>query len=129
MAPVMVGFPAPIGIESDEYFSGLGVEHIFKDRFADFFVQIELASMEMPVIRYFCMAGSYTWIVLICAMLLLRERLYSGIILFVPEIMNVLVCIASPTWHIRYALPVMAVVPLMIGWTYFLFLNEGKDRN
>lgn len=126
MAPVMVGFPAPIGIESDEYFSGLGVEHVFKDRFADFFVKIELASMEMPVIRYFCMAGSYTWIVLICVMLLLRERLYSGIILFMPEIMNVLVCIASPTWHIRYALPVMAVVPLMIGWTYFLFLGRGK---
>lgn len=127
MAPVMVGFPAPIGIESDEYFSGLGIDHIFKDQFAHFFVEIELASMEMPVIRYFCMAGTYTWIVLICIMLLLRKNLYGGLILFVPEIMNVLVCIASPTWHIRYALPVMAVVPLMIGWTYYQLLGRSKN--
>lgn len=128
MAPVMVGFPAPIGIDSDEYFSGLGVEHIFQDRFADIFVEIELASMEMPAIRYFCMAGTYTWIMLICIMLLLREKLYGGLILFVPEIMNVLVCIASPTWHIRYALPVMAVMPLMIGWTYYLLSNKGHNN-
>lgn len=130
MAPVIVGFPAPIGMESDVYFSGLGVGHIFGDRFANVFVEIELASMEMPVIRYFCMAGTYTWIMLVCIMLLLRKKRYGGLILFVPEVMNVLVCIASPTWHIRYALPVMAVVPLMIGWTHDLLSNriyEGRN--
>jgi len=120
LAPVSVGFPAPIGTESSEYFSLLGVEHVFQDRFAGIFVEIEYASMEMPVIRYFCMAGTYTWIMLVCIILLLRKKIYSGLILFVPEIMNVLVCIASPTGHIRYALPVMTVVPLMIGWTYYL---------
>lgn len=111
-----------------EYFMELGVDHIFEDRFADIFVEIEYVSMEMPVIRYFSMAGTYTWIMLICIMLLLREKIYCGMILFVPEIMNVLVCIASPTWHIRYALPVMAVVPLMIGGTFCLVSNKMAQR-
>lgn len=127
-APVMTGFPAPIGDKSSLYFAELGVEHVFGNKFSDFFVEIEYACMELPVIKYFCMSGTYTWLILCCIMLLLREKMYSGLILFVPEIMNVLVCIASPTWHIRYMLPVMAVVPLMIGWTYYL-VACGKSQN
>ena len=97
----------------------MGIKNVFGNKFAKFFVHLEYATMEMPLVKYFCMAGTYTWILLICMMLLLREKLYSKLIWFVPEIMNVLVCIASPTWHIRYALPVIATLPLMIGWTIY----------
>lgn len=119
MAPVNVGFPSPIGTEHKEYISGLGIENVFGDKFMKFFVHLEYATMEMPLVKYFCMAGTYTWILLICIMVLVREKLYSKLILLVPAIMNVLVCIASPTWHIRYALPVIAILPLMISWTIY----------
>lgn len=124
MAPVYVGFPSPIGTAHKEYISSMGIKNVFGDKYANLFVQLEYANMEMPLVKYFCMAGTYTWILLICMILLLREKRYSGLILLVPEIMNVLVCIASPTWHIRYALPVIAVLPLMVGWT--IYCLKGK---
>lgn len=128
MAPVYVGFPSPIGTTHTEYISEMGINNVFGEKFAKLFVHIEYATMEMPIIRYFCMAGTYTWIVLVCLLLLLREKIYSGLILFIPEVMNVLVSIASPTWHIRYALPVMAVIPLMIGWTYYSIYTKRMKQ-
>lgn len=124
LAPVDVGFPAPIGTEQNEYVASIGVNNPFGDKFADLFVHFEYASMEMPFVKFFCMAGTYTWIVLICIWLLIKKKRYDGILLFIPEIMNIIVCIASPTWHIRYALPLIAVVPLMIGWTYYQIMEE-----
>lgn len=124
MAPVSVGFPTPFGNEDNEYISELGVTHVFGDRFISLFANIEYASMWLPFFQYFCMAGTYTWVLLVCIFLLLRERIYKGLILFIPEIMNVLVCIASPTWHIRYALPVIAATPLLIGWTCYLIADK-----
>lgn len=129
LAPVFAGFTAPIGDESDVYIEEMGIVHVFKDRFTNLLAQIEYANMEMPVVKYFCMAGTYTWIVLVCILLLLREKIYNGLILLIPEIINILVCVASPTWHLRYALPVMAVVPLMIGWTYYMIEKTIEKRD
>lgn len=120
MAPVYQNFPVRTSHEGEEYIVGLGGDHVFGDKFINIFLQIEYISTEVPVIKYCCMAGTYTWIVLICILLLIRRKLYGGIILFVPQLMNVLVCIASPTWHLRYAIPVAAVAPLMIVWTCYL---------
>lgn len=128
LAPVDTEFPAPIGVESEDYITEKGVTHPFGNRFANYFVHLEYANMEMPLIKYFCMAGTYTWVLLVCILLILREKVYGGIILLIPQIMNILVCIASPTWSIRYALPVVAVLPLMLGWTYYLILNKKMER-
>lgn len=124
LAPVYAGLPSPIGTEFDDCITSLGASHIFGERFTKLFVHLEYAILELPIIKYFCMAGTYTWILLICMMLLIREKIYSGLILLVPEIMNLLVCIASPTWHIRYALPVIAVLPLMVGWTVYCLKDK-----
>lgn len=127
IAPVYVGFPSPIGTKHTEYITEMGVNNALGEKYAKLFVYIEYATMEMPIIKYFCMAGTYTWILLICILLCLREKIYSGMILFIPEIMNVLVSIASPTWHIRYALPVIAVIPLIVGWTYYMILAKRTN--
>lgn len=74
--------------------------------------------IQFPLTKLLCMAGLYTWIFMACFVQLIRKKQFSSLLLFVPGIMNLLICIASPLCaSTRYELPVIATIPLIIGVT------------
>lgn len=119
LAPVQPNIEAWIQIQYPDYIQQLGIYHPWGLYLSNLLVQIWNLSMALPLVKYLCTPGLYTWIVLILAFLLVRHRKYGAAILLVPSIVNVLVCLASPMANaIRYELPTVAAVPLLLGWTY-----------
>lgn len=120
LAPVSQNIEAWIQLEYPEYIRNLGIYHAFGLRTSQFLVQIWNLSMTLPLVKYLCTPGMYTWILLALALLLWKHRKFGSLILFVPSFVNVLVCLASPLADaIRYELPTVAVMPLLIGWSYY----------
>ncbi|MCM1064748.1 MAG: DUF6020 family protein [Eubacterium sp.] len=121
LAPVAQNIEGWIGIaEPDWFFADLGIYHAFNRDLAQILVQIWNLSMTLPLVRYLCTPGLYTWIVLALSLMLLRKRRYGALIMFVPSLMNILVCLDSPMANaIRYELPTVAAVPLLIGWAAY----------
>lgn len=108
------------------YLPEIGVHRAFKEFPARFFIYIRSAGRNAPLIKYLSMPGLYTWIVLICALAFLKKKKYGLLLILVPELMNILACVASPLANaIRYQLPVMAAAPLLVGWTC---LGIWKDK-
>ena len=70
----------------------------------------------------------YTWALIIMFVLLLRKKRIKALIGLVPALLTVLICCASPVNAlVRYMLPVMATLPLLIGWTLYQ-LRLAKDE-
>jgi hypothetical protein len=129
LAPVEARTTGSFGYIPENFSSQMGITYPFQDRYLELFVEIDNFFMELPPFELLYMAGTYTWVMLVCIVLLVRKKIYRGIILFVPGIMNVLICIASPAWEIRYAMPLMAVTPLYVGWTWYMILvNKQEDK-
>ena len=106
------------------YLEQLGLHHVFDEKVPNVLGQIWNLSQVLPLVRYLCTPGFYTWIVVVLAMMLIQYRKRSALILFVPSLMNILVCLASPlAGAIRYELPTVASVPLLIGWTYYAIVR------
>lgn len=75
---------------------------------------------EIPIMGLCFNTGVYTWICMICAMLLLGKRKFSALLALLPSAVTLLFCIASPVnGYVRYMLPIMATVPLMISWALY----------
>ncbi len=123
LAPVSQNIEAWIGLESDytSYDVELGIHHVLDPEFSYALGQLWNLSMVLPLVRYLCTPGLYTWIMLVLAWLLWKHKKFGALILFVPSMMNVLVCLASPLASaIRYEMPTVAAVPLLIGWAYYV---------
>lgn len=75
---------------------------------------------QIPIIGLCYNTGIYTWILMVCIVLLIKKNKYKAILGMFPAIMTILFCIASPVnGSVRYMLPVMAITPLMIAWTLY----------
>ena len=130
LAPVSQNIEAWIQEEYYDSMGELGLYHPLDVNYAYFLAQIWNLSMKLPLIKYLCTTGMYTWIVAVLAMLLFKRRRYSALILLVPGIMNILVCLASPLADaIRYELPTVASVPLLIGWTYYSLCSPASTED
>lgn len=120
LAPVEPNIEAWIQVQYPEYIQQLGIYHPFGLNPTYFLAQIWNLSMTLPLMKYLCTPGLYTWILLVLAFLLIRRRKIGALIMLVPSAMNVLVCLASPMANaIRYELPTVAVIPLLMGWTCY----------
>jgi len=121
LAPVEPNIEAWIQEEYDyAYMSEIGLYHVFDIKLAHVLGQVWNLSLTLPLVKYLCMPGLYTWIVAVLAMLLIRRRRFGALLLLVPSFMNILVCLASPLANaIRYELPTVASVPLLIGWACY----------
>lgn len=117
LGPTEQNIEPDISFEYDPQTLNLGFYRIFGELPTEYFYYFVQAAVRLPFIRYLTMPGLYTWIVLAAAAALIRNRKFSGIILLIPEFLDILICIASPLCNaMRYELPVAAAAPLLIGW-------------
>lgn len=79
----------------------------------------------LPGIGLLYRCGFYTWCVLFAAMYMISKKRYRLLMAVVPPFVNILVCLISPVnTCIRYAMPTMCMVPVLIG---LLFLKEDSN--
>lgn len=87
--------------------------------------QYSLLWFEIPGVSWLMYPGSYTWILCFCLFALMRKKLYKACVAGIPLLLTVAICLISPVnGYVRYALPIMAVMPLMISFT----LSQYRQR-
>ena len=127
------GYFAPVRPALDGYilssyypkFSELGIYRVFGDFPTRAFDSLRQMFIGFPVLNILCMAGFYTWVLMACFVQILRKKQYGALLAFVPGIMNVLICIASPLCaSTRYELPTIACAPIFFGLA--LIISQGK---
>lgn len=127
LAPVDAKLDAVIQTSYYPVSEELGVYRVFGDFPTRLFDSIREIFIEFPLTILLCMAGFYTWILLLCLTALLRRKRGSACLLLIAGLMDVLVCVASPLWAAtRYELPVIASTPLILGWT-ILQLRQPRE--
>ena len=71
--------------------------------------------------------GFYTWILIILIVILVKVRMYKELIVMSVPILHLAICVVSPVnGLLRYAMPLMAIIPLMLCWTLKLLFDGGK---
>ena len=113
MAPVSRDIGAYINLDGyDTYLRELGVEHPDNGNLRYLAVWIWNTNLGMPLIKYTVSPGLYTWLTVAALWLMIKNKRKVGIILAIPNLINILVCTASPLADaMRYALPTVAVMP------------------
>lgn len=83
----------------------------------------------MPGIGLLFSCGLYTWGVIVVTLLLWYFKRKREMAILVPLYVIILVCIASPVNAlVRYMLPIMLVLPFVIGWvTSYIHSNDTSD--
>lgn len=78
-----------------------------------------VAFPEIPIIGLLSNIGFSTWIVFILVAYVIYKKEYRKIVLYLPALITILVCIASPVnTYFRYALPYIFGLPLMIAFVF-----------
>ena len=67
LAPVSQNIEAWIGLDYYEYDKELGIHHVFGSEPSEALAQIWHLSMTLPLVKYLCSPGLYTWIMLVLA--------------------------------------------------------------
>lgn len=72
----------------------------------------------IPIIGLLTNIGFSTWIVFILVGYFVKKKEYKKIVLYLPALISILVCIASPAnSYFRYAMPYVFALPLMISFS------------
>lgn len=88
------------------------------------------AFREVPLLGYTTSIGFYTWCAFLAAFLLAEKRRWKHLLLFVPSLVVLLVCAASPVnAYFRYGLPIVFSVPFFAAVVIDVegSLGEGKE--
>lgn len=72
--------------------------------------------------------GIYTWIIIFMIAYIIKIKHYQTIVVYMPDIISLLICIASPVnRYMRYYIPIITTLPLIIA--YFLYIAQQKAKN
>lgn len=83
----------------------------------------------MPGIGMLYRAGFYTWILIALMGILIIRKRYCALIGALPAFINFLICLISPVnICIRYAMPTMCMIPVLIGWTWYQIRMGDKEE-
>ncbi len=97
-----------------EQLGDLGVDGTQNEQSAQILQSIVFINVVFPFLRYFTMPGLFTWITIGLTAFFITIRSKKGFVLMIPNIINILVCLASPLCNgMRYQLPVVISVPIM----------------
>jgi len=103
------------------------VQYYFSYETRTYFQNIlEKTYHNIPVLGWTYHTGVYTWLLMLCAFVLLSLNKHKALFGLLPAFINILFCIASPiNGYTRYMLPVMATLPMIICWTiYSIKINK-----
>ncbi len=108
--------------------SDMGVDGFQNEDNAQILKSLIFMNMVFPVFRYVSMPGVYTWFMIVLVAIFIKLRNKKGYVLLIPNVINLLVCLASPLCNaMRYQLPVVLSVPLMLAITVVL-MKENKCK-
>ena len=97
----------------------IGVEDAQDAERSTFLMSLVRINTMFPLLRYLTMPGTYVWLVIVLCALLIRSRRWSAFIWFIPAILTILICFASPLSNaLRYELPIVLCAPLMLAWVF-----------
>lgn len=90
------------------------------------FLLEQLSKLEfVPGISMLYRAGFYAWCVIFAVAYLVIYKKYKALIVAIPAIINVLVCMISPVnTCIRYAMPTMCMVPIILAVMWY----QGRNN-
>ena len=136
LAPVAPNLEAPIGWKGlpasaqragDTLIeAGIPMKQVFRKAVQNLRL-VRRAAIEYPVLRVLCMPGLYTWVLLLCLILVLKRKKYAALPALIPSVTTALTCLASPLANaIRYELLVVAAVPVLTAWSIFS-AQESRD--
>lgn len=93
------------------------------------FILQQLSKAEyLPGIGLLYRCGFYTWCVVFAAMYLVAKKRYKSLIAVIPPAVNILVCLISPVnTCIRYAMPTMCMVPVIVGILWYQGEVTGNE--
>ncbi len=84
---------------------------------------------DIPIIRLLFQAGTYTWMSLILICIAILKKKYEAIVIAAPLLISILVCMASPVTNcVRYMVPVMASLPMCIGYVRWRCFGTGQEE-
>ena len=83
-------------------------------------------NMVFPIVRYFTMPGVYMWLTIMLLGMFIRKRIRTGYVLILPNVINLLVCLAAPLCNaMRYELPVVLSLPIILTGAVVLFAKDN----
>lgn len=91
----------------------------------DILTAFSTSFMEIPILGLLINIGFSTWLVFILIGYLFYKKEYKKIVLYLPAVISILVCIASPVnTYFRYAMPYIFCLPIMISFV----LNSNNSK-
>lgn len=93
-----------------EFYRGIGNEASFE---------------KLPVIRMTFRLGTYTWLLLFAALLLLYRRQYERLLLVIPLGMYFFTTLLGPVVKMRYHYPLIACAPLLL---YLIWMQKQEEH-
>ena len=108
-----------------------GIENIQNPEIRQFVRRGILLLMQLPVVSLFFQLPIYTWMILLCILILWLNRLEGYIFGFMPALWTIAVCAASPVnAYLRYFLPVYVMLPALLAYTlYALHKNRTQKTS
>lgn len=74
--------------------------------------------------------GTHSWLLILCTAVLLRKKLWAGLLITLPVWLTLGICCISPVnGLVRYMLPVMAVTPLLLFSVWDLLKQRNKKED
>ena len=83
--------------------------------------------IKLPIVGLFYNCGIYTWLMFFLFFILVKEKQYGKLIIFIPSMLTLCFCVVSPVnGGVRYMLPIISSTPLLVGWTMFSLIHNKR---
>ena len=85
--------------------------------------------MRLPVLSLVFQLPVYTWIILLCILVLWVNKRKGYIFGFLPALWTIAVCVASPVnAYLRYFLPVYVLFPILLAYTLYALQSKKYEE-
>lgn len=86
------------------------------------------AFRNIPMLGYTTSIGFYVWCMFLAMFFWFKSRKKKRLLLYVPELIVLLVCVASPVnAYFRYGLPIVFAVPFFVAITVYIIGTEREQ--
>lgn len=97
----------------------LDIHYVHSDQLRNRMSLYENLWMEIFPLTLLTYPGVYTWITLFSILLLCKKKKWKQLTVMLIPVFHILTCMASPVnGYLRYMLPLMAVMPVLLVWTF-----------